>query len=165
MTTVTAEIPRAALLTLEHAVLERVATGETLPSALDYLCRRVEEMAPGIVATILLVKAGKLRPVAAPSMPEPVGQAIDGLAIGPAVGSCGTAAWRGEPVVATDIGSDPLWRDYGYLPVPKHLQACWSSPIKSREGKVIGTFAFYFAEKRGPSKLEEQIVEVCVHLC
>lgn len=165
MTTVRAEIPRAALLALEHAVLERIATGETLASALDYLCSRVEEIAPGVAATILLVKDGKLRPLAAPSMPASLAAALDGLAIGAATGSCGTAAWRGESVVVTDIRSDPLWREFQALPVPKRFNACWSSPIKSREGKVIGTFAFYFAEKRGPSKLEEQVVEVCVHLC
>jgi diguanylate cyclase (GGDEF)-like protein len=159
------EVPRAALLSLEHAVLERVATGDTLAAALDYLCRRVEEMAPGVVATIILVKDGKLRPVAAPSMPEALGRAIDGIPIGPSVGSCGTAAWTGEAVVAADMRTDPLWRDFLYLPVPKQLVACWSSPIKSRAGKVIGTFAFYFREKRGPSKLEEQIVATCVHLC
>jgi diguanylate cyclase (GGDEF)-like protein len=165
MAPVTAEIPRAALLALEHAVLERLATGETLAAAFDYLCRRVEEMTPGIVATIILVKDGRLQPLAAPSMPREVGTAIDGLAIGPATGSCGTAAWRGEPVIVADLATDPLWRDYHHIPLPKRLVACWSSPIKSRAGKVIGTFAFYFTEKRGPSRLEEQIVNVCVHLC
>jgi len=165
MPTVTVEVPRAALLALEHAVLERVATGETLAAALDFLCRRVEEMTPGVAATIILVKDGKLHPVAGPSMPLQLGQTIDGIPIGPAVGSCGTAAWRGEPVPVSDIATDALWRDYHHLPVPKHLLACWSSPIKSRAGAVIGTFAFYFPEKRGPTKLEEQIVQTCVHLC
>jgi diguanylate cyclase (GGDEF)-like protein len=162
---VAAEVPRAALLALEHSVLERVATGETLAAALKYLCRRVEEIVPGVVVTILQVKDGRLHPVAAGSMPEEHARAVDGVVIGPAVGSCGTAAWRGEPVVVTDIRTDPLWRDYQDVPLPPQLVACWSSPIKSRAGKVIGTFAFYYSERRGPSKLEEQIVDTCVHLC
>ena len=161
----TAEVPRAALLSLEHSVLERLATGETLASALEYLCRQVEATAPGVVATIIQVKDGKLVPLAAPSMPEALGRAINGIAVGPAVGSCGTAAWRGESVAVNDIRSDPLWQRFRMLPVPAQLHACWSSPIKSRQGKVIGTFAFYFTERRAPSKLEEQIVATCVHLC
>jgi diguanylate cyclase (GGDEF)-like protein len=159
------EVPRAALLTLQHTLLERMATGDSLAAVLDHLCRRVEEMAPGVVATIVLIKDGKLRPGAAPSMPEALGRALDGIPVGPAVGSCGTAAWRGEPVLVSDMATDTLWRDYLYLPVPRHLLACWSSPIKSRAGSVIGTFAFYFPEKRGPSKFEEQIVQTCVHMC
>jgi len=159
------QVPRAALLALEHAILEQVATGTSLSEALDYLCRRVEEMAPGVVATILAVRDGKLSPIAAPSMPQAFSLAIDGAQIGPAAGACGTAAWRGERVEVRDIHTDPLWGGYQHLPLPADLTACWSSPIKSRLGKVIGTFAFYYREKRGPARLETMIVETCVHLC
>ncbi len=79
--------------------------------------------------------------------------------------SCGTAAWRGEPVEVIDIDTDPLWSDYKDLVLPLGLHACWSTPIKSRDKTVIGTFAFYYREKRGPTKLERQAVEVCTHLC
>lgn len=165
MTAVPPQVPRAALLALEHAILERVATGTTLAEALDHLCRRVEEMAPGVVATILAVRDGKMHPIASPSMPAAFSHAVDGAPIGPAAGACGTAAWRGERVEVHDIGTDPLWRDYHDLPLPPDLVACWSSPIKSRQGSVIGTFAFYYREKRGPARLETMIVETCVHLC
>lgn len=159
------EIPRAALLALEHVILQKLATGETVAGAMDDLCRRVERLAPTVRATILTVHEGRLYPLASPSMPERYASLVSGTEIGPNVGSCGTAAWRGEPVTVRDIRTDPLWRDFQDLPLPEEVRACWSSPIKSREGQVIGTFAFYFNEVRGPSALDEQIVDVCVHLC
>ncbi len=147
-------------------VLELVATGEALPVVMDDLCRRVEQIAPDVICSILEVDAsGCLRPMAGPSLPKTYSQALDGASIGPAVGSCGTAAWRGEPVEVVDIETDPLWVDYKALALPIGLRACWSSPIKARDGRVIGTFAFYYRQKRGASDLDREIVSTCVHLC
>ncbi len=87
------------------------------------------------------------------------------MAAGPLAGSCGTCAWRGEAVTVEDIEADPLWAHYRHLPLPLGLLACWSSPIKLRTGRVAGTFAFYFREKRGPSAWHEQVVRACVQLC
>ncbi len=92
-------------------------------------------------------------------------EATDRVPIGPNVGSCGTAAYRGEPVEVTDIATDPLWKNYRDLFLPYGLRACWSSPIKGRDGKVLGTFAFYYREPRGPDMLDRQIVAACVNLC
>lgn len=80
------------------------------------------------------------------------------------MGSCGTAAYLGRPVTVTDIENDPLWADFKGLVLPLGFRACWSTPIIS-SGRVTGTFAFYFLEKRGPSEFEEQMVAACVHLC
>jgi diguanylate cyclase (GGDEF)-like protein len=81
------------------------------------------------------------------------------------VGSCGTAAFRGEPVEVTDIANDPLWQSYKHLALPLGLRACWSSPIKSADGRVIGAFAFYYPRPRGPTSLERQVVDTCLNLC
>src|SRR5690606_40340 len=75
------------------------------------------------------------------------------------------AAWRAEPVIVDDIATDPLWDDYKTLPLPLGLVACWSSPITMRNGRVSGTFAFYYRQKRGPSVWHEYIVRACVNLC
>jgi diguanylate cyclase (GGDEF)-like protein len=98
-------------------------------------------------------------------MPPAFSSAIDGAPIGPKAGSCGTAAWRGEPVEVTDIAQDPLWEDYRALALPLGLAACWSSPIKDRDGKVVATFALYYREPRGANPFHRQMVEACVHLC
>jgi diguanylate cyclase (GGDEF)-like protein/PAS domain S-box-containing protein len=151
---------------LQRDVLEAVAQETPLVEVMTMICERVEAMFPELVCSILAVDADKrLRPLAAPSLPPHYREAIDGLPIGPACGSCGTAAWRREPVNVEDIDTDPLWADYKSLPLPLGLPACWSSPIKLKNGRVAGTFAFYFREKRGPGAWHEQVVRACLQLC
>jgi diguanylate cyclase (GGDEF)-like protein len=157
---------RDRLSEIQHEVLEATASGQGLVPAMDLLCRRVEALAPGVVCSILSVdQQGLLHPLAAPSLPADYSAALDSAPIGPCVGSCGTAAYRGEPVAVIDIATDPLWADYKSLPLPLGLRACWSSPIKARDNRVIGTFAFYYPETRGPTEFEELTVATCVHLC
>lgn len=154
------------MLELQNAILEMVASGEDLAAITDRLCREVELRAPGVLCSVLEVDpAGMLHTLAGPSLPDHYSAAIDGLMIGPKVGSCGTAAYLGEPVEVTDIATDPLWADFIGLALPLGLRACWSSPIFSGRGMVIGTFAFYYRETRGPSVLEQELVNTCVHLC
>ena len=98
-------------------------------------------------------------------MPLIFSESIDGGPIGPKAGSCGTAAYRGEAVEVTDIANDPLWEDYRALALPLGLAACWSSPIKSRDGRVVATFALYYREVRGASPFHRLMVEACVNLC
>jgi len=151
---------------LQGRVLEAMVREEPLPQLMTLICEEVERMAPEVIASVLRVDGeGRLHALAAPSLPQMLCDAIEGLAIGPQVGCCGTAAYLGEPVIVTDIATDPLWRDYHGLFTPHGIRACWSSPIKNHAGQVVGTFAFYFREPRGPSSLHLRLVEVCLHLC
>lgn len=151
---------------LQNEILEAIATGMPLAWVASLLCTRAEALAPSAICTLLVVDAdGLLRPVAAPSLPASFSRAIDGMPIGPDVGSCGTAAFTGQPVQVTDITTDPLWKPYKELALPLGLRACWSSPIKSRDDRVVATFAFYFRTRRGPNDMERMIVETCIHLC
>jgi diguanylate cyclase (GGDEF)-like protein len=157
---------RDRLRDIQHEILEATASGQQLATVMDLLCRRVEELEPGLICSVLTVDPqGLLHPLAAPSLPAEYSAALDAIPIGPCVGSCGTSAYRGEPVAVVDIATDPLWADYKSLPLPLGLRACWSSPIKARDNRVIGTFAFYYRETRGPNALEELTVATCVHLC
>lgn len=151
---------------LRNEIIEAVAGGLALADMGDRLCRSAEALAPGVICSILTVdEEDRIHPVSSPSLPDYYSTSVDNVPVGPAAGSCGTAAYRGEPVEVTDIANDPLWADFKALVLPLGLNACWSSPIKARDGRVIGTFAFYFRENRGPSDLERQIVETCVHIC
>lgn len=153
------------LVYLQNLILEMVARGEGLRATTDRLCREVERLAPGSHCSILEVDSdGAMHPVAAPSLPEAYNQSLDGLKMGPAAGSCGTAAFRRRDVTVTDIQTDPLWADFRHLAEPLGLAACWSSPIISA-GRVVGTFAFYYREKRGPTDFERDIVSKCLQLC
>lgn len=156
----------ARLLQLQTEVLEAIACGEPLVGVADLLCRRAEQLAPEAVCSILTVdSAGLLHPLAGPSLPLAYSSAIEGLSIGPVAGSCGTAAWRNEAVMVTDIATDPLWAQYRGLAAPLGLMACWSSPIRNRDNQVVATFAFYYRTARGPDALERDIVQTCVRLC
>src|SRR6266702_2537138 len=144
------------LLGGEKRLLEMIARGDSRALVLDALCHLVEELNSGSLSSILLLdpKTNRLRHGAAPSLPIPYTEAIDGLVIGPCMGSCGTAAYRAEPVIVSDIASDPLWADSRDLALAPVLRACWSSPILSSAGKVLGTFAIYYREPRSPTPHE-----------
>jgi len=154
------------LLAGEKRLLEMIARGDSRAFILDALCRLVEELASGSLSSILLLDStGKrLRHGAAPSLPIPYTDAIDGGAIGPAAGSCGTAAYRAEPVIVSDIATDPLWADYRDLALAHGLRACWSTPILTSEGRVLGTFAMYYREPRSPTLREQDVIEQITHL-
>jgi PAS domain S-box-containing protein len=150
-----------ALLAGEKRVLEMVAKGDALPRILDALCRVVDEHSSDILSSFLLLDANgtHLRHGAAPRLPQSYIDAIDGVAIGPTGGSCITAAHRAAPVIVSDIAADPLWATYRHLPLAHGLRACWSTPIISSEGKVLGTFAMYFREPRSPSPQDLNVLE------
>ena len=153
---------------LQHRVLEAMARERPLAEVLEMVCQEVERIAPEVTASILEVDAqGLMHPLAGPSLPASYSQQLDGVAIGPGVGSCGTAAWRNAPVLVDDIAQDPLWHDYKHLVLPLGYQACWSTPIRNSQGKPIGTFAFYYRAPRtgASSAFHQQLVDACTHLC
>ena len=143
-----------------------VARGESLADTMHALCAGVELILPGTVCSIVAVdERGRLRPLAGPSLPVGFSQAIDGLAIGPNVGSCGAAIYLRSPVEARDIATDPRWASYGQIPLSAGLKACWSCPIIGKNGEVLGAFAFYFHEVRSHTRREAEIVQDSTHLC
>ncbi len=151
---------------LQSEILEAMVAGERFEAIAERLCLRAEALAAGATCTIIGISSdGRLKPVASPSMPAGYAEAITGIEIGPNVGSCGTAAYLGEPVEVDDIATDPLWEAYRDIVLPHGLKACWSYPIKTRSGQVAAAFGFYFAEKRGPTGFERSIVNTSVHLC
>jgi PAS domain S-box-containing protein len=155
-----------ALLAGEKRLLEMIATGDTLSAILDALCRLVEELSPACLSSILLLDPDgrRLWHGAAPSLPRMYLDAIDGSVIGPAAGSCGTAAYRKAPVLVSDIARDPLWADYRDLALPHGLRACWSTPILASDGRVLGTFAIYARESGRPTPQQESIIEQLTNL-
>ncbi|WIV98370.1 putative bifunctional diguanylate cyclase/phosphodiesterase [Kinneretia aquatilis] len=157
---------RESVAILQRQVLEAVALGRPLPVVMDLLCRRVESLAPDVICSVLAVDAqGRLRPLAAPSLPSSYSNALDGLPIGPAAGSCGTAAWRKQAVEVRDIAHDPLWADYKGLALSVGLGACWSTPILLDGTRVAATFALYYRESREVAPFHRRMVEACAQLC
>lgn len=137
-------------------ILEMIAMSAPLGDVLERLVRLIESQLTGISSSVLLLDADgtHLRHGAAPGLAKEYTDAIDGIRIGLKVGSCGTAAHRREPVIVTDIMSDPLWEDYRELARPYGYRSCWSTPILSHTGAVLGVFAMYSKTVREPSKVE-----------
>jgi diguanylate cyclase (GGDEF)-like protein/PAS domain S-box-containing protein len=153
------------LRSLQQLIMGALADELPLPEIADRLCRRVEVIAPDVVASVLHVDSdGLVHPLGGPSLPEDYSRTLEGTAIGPDVGACGSAAYHGTPVLAEDLDTDPRWQQYKARPLDVGLKACWSTPIKAKDGRVIGTFAFYFRERRAPSRWHQRIVDACVHL-
>jgi PAS domain S-box-containing protein len=147
-------------------IFERLAHGGDLSAILDFVVRYVEQAQPDFLASVMLVDAeGKhLLLAAASSLPHDYTAAINGIAIGDGVGSCGTAAWRGETVIAEDVLTHPYWEPWKHLTLQAGLRSCWSEPIFDSSGKVLGVFAIYQREPGGPSAGDLELIRRCSHL-
>jgi PAS domain S-box-containing protein len=150
----------------ESRLLELIARDAPLEETLENLVRVVEAQFTGLLCSVLLLDEDgqHARHGAAPSLPESYTKAIDGLLIGPKAGSCGTAMYRRELVVVTDILQDPLWEAYRDVAEPYGFRACWSTPILSHSGNALGSFAMYYREPRSPSPAETRALEMATHL-
>jgi len=163
---VTERMRAEALRDGESHILEIIARDAPVEEILENLVRVVEAQFAGLLCSVLLLNEDgqHVRHGAAPSLPEPYSKAIDGLRIGPKAGSCGTAMYRREPVVVTDILEDPLWEAFRDVAAPYGLRACWSTPILSHSGKALGSFAMYYREPRSPGPAETRALEMATHL-
>jgi PAS domain S-box-containing protein len=150
----------------ESRILEMIARDASLEEILAKLVHVVEAQFAGLRCSVLLLDEDgqHARHGAAPSLPEPYTKAIDGLCIGPKAGSCGTAMYRREPVVVTDILQDPLWEAYREVAELHGLRACWSTPILAHSGNPLGSFAMYYGEPRSPGSAETHALEMATHI-
>ncbi len=150
---------------IEHYLI-KLATGADFSTVLHDLVTIIEGECPEMKGLILLLDEDgqHLHHGAAVSLPEEYTQSIEGLEIGPMVGSCGTASYLGERVIVEDIATDPRWDGLRSLGLQYGLRACWSQPVFSPQGTVIGTFAMYYTHPRAPTDSELQVIETAAHL-
>ena len=143
-----------------------LASGVPLNETLAELIRIVESLTPsGMLGSVLLLSEDGRHLVsgAAPSLPDAYNAAIDGIEIGPEVGSCGTAAYHDKTVSVYDIATNDLWANFRDVALQHGLRACWSTPIHGSDGKVIGTFANYYRVVRDPSPVDQELTELITH--
>lgn len=144
-------------------VAHEFAAGDSLETVLCRHLLAVEASADTeLLTSILLLDESGTRILhgAAPSLPKSYCDAIHGAEIGPHAGSCGTAAFTGHPIYVSDIATNVLWDDYRHLALPHGLRACWSTPIRDPEGKVLGTFAVYHLTPRSPTPSEVKTIRL-----
>jgi PAS domain S-box-containing protein len=155
-----------ALLSAEKHTLQMIAEGAALPDVLNDLCGAIDEQSPGLMSMVSLIEPDgqHLRPIAGPHVPEGWKRTITPTTIGPCAGSCGTAAFRVQPVVVPDIARDPLWAKSRDVAMSYGLRACWSAPLVSTTGDVLGTFAMCFLESRNPGEADLTLMERAVQM-
>ena len=160
----TTQVRQAQWVTAEHrALLEQIARQAPLKQVLEGMARAIEDLAPEevLVSVLLADDDGRhLRHGAAPSLPGFYNRAIDGVATGEGVGSCGTAAHRRQMVIVSDIATDPFWDDFRDLARAAGVAACWSTPILARDGSLLGTFAMYHRTPRAPQESDLAIARM-----
>ena len=147
-------------------MLELIAENEPLSATLEALVHGVEDLYPATYCSILLLDSdGKhLGNGVAPSLPDFYNSAVNGMKIGMGVGSCGTAAFTGERVIVADIATHPYWAPYKGLAAMAGLKACWSQPIISSSGHVLGTFAIYHPDIHSPREADLALIEQSARL-
>lgn len=150
----------------QDRIKEMIAADAPLNEILSNLVLMIESQSPEMICSILLISddGNHVRHSVAPSLPENYVKAIDGSPIGPKHGSCGTAMFRGKPVIVSDISTDPLWEEYRNFAWAIGVAACWSTPIMSSKGKVLGSFAMYYREPRAPNGDERHLTDVATKL-
>jgi len=150
---------------VQHRMLDAMVREVPTADVMRMMCEEVEQIAPQVLCSVLRVEDGRLRTLAAPSLPEAYNRQIDGIPVAADTGSCGSAAYYGQEMLARDIAHDPSWRDFRHLALEYGLAACWSTPIKASDGRVLGTFAFYYRQPHEPDAFHRRLVKVIVHLC
>lgn len=152
------------LLATQQNVLEYLAKGQETEVILSQLIRLIEQQTTDLIASVLLLEGNRLWHYGQSQLPTDYLNAINGIAIGEYQGSCGTAAARGEPVITTNIETDPLWENYRDIAKTYHFKACWSVPIFSSMQTVLGTFSLYSFTSRSPSPWEEELIDIASKL-
>lgn len=152
------------LLRLQNEVLEFMARNMPLNDTLNRIIQLIEEQAPGATGAIFLVDDGKLHLGAAPGFPESFVSTIDGAPIGPKSGPCGAAAFSGRRAVSTDVSKDEFWGELRDFALSYGIRAAWSTPVLSRDGKVIGTVSMCWKEPKVPTNRHFALADVATKL-
>jgi PAS domain S-box-containing protein len=149
------------LLAGEKRSFEMIASGEPLGTILDSLCQTLTVLSDGAFVSIMLLdEHGRtLRPAGGYRLPEGFNEEVGGIPVGPQAGSCGTAAFRREPVLVEDVETDPLWVEVRQIAQRFNIRTCWSTPIMSARGAVFGTIAVYSDRRRTMGDRERQAID------
>jgi GAF domain-containing protein len=148
---------RRSLDKLDERISAGKDSGVTLEAVLDQYLLVVERAADSDIRTSILLLDGERKHLlhgAAPNLPKAYCDSIEGREIGLSAGSCGTAAFTGHSIFVTDVATDPRWVDYRHLALPHRLRSCWSTPIRSEDDEIIGTFAIYHLTACAPTEQE-----------
>ncbi|MDP1673309.1 MAG: GAF domain-containing protein, partial [Burkholderiales bacterium] len=161
--------PATRLLIGQKEIIEGIVSGRDLAGLLTSICRLVETQSDNMLCSILLLDGARKHLLlgAAPSLPEAYNLGVHNLPVGDGVGSCGTAAFRNERVVVSDIRTHPYWTSCpGILSLAEKagLVSCWSEPVRSSKGELLGTFAVYRKHAGVPDESDISLIQQASNL-
>ncbi|MEM6256107.1 MAG: EAL domain-containing protein [Cyanobacteria bacterium P01_D01_bin.156] len=145
-------------------ILEMIATGQPASEIYSEIALMYEGRHPGLRCSMLELQDGRLMHGGAPSLPKEYCEAVHGLKNGPNVGSCGTSTYTGNRVLVENIETDPKWTDIKHVALPHGMRCCWSEPIKSSSGKVLGAFGMYYNHPALPNEYESNDLKSAARL-
>ncbi|WP_236140423.1 PAS domain S-box protein [Nostoc sp. CMAA1605] len=152
-------------LEMHNSLLARIARGEPLADVLNILIASLTEQFDGALFRILLIdEENRLRHQASLNLPDDYINLTEGVVIGDGIGSCGTAAYRRQLVIVSDIANDPLWQDFRDIALNNGLRACWSAPIIASNGQALGTFAVYYHQVKTPQPTDIETITLAAYL-
>ncbi len=149
-----------------QSMLEYIATNDNLKDILDKIVEFAEKRNMDSKCSILILNESKenLLSGSAPSLPDFYNDAINGVAVGEKIGSCGSAAFKQERVIVENIDTHENWQPFLGLTQQANLHACWSEPIFSSKDEILGTFAIYNNEPKTPSDFALKLISSYAHI-
>ena len=151
---------------LQNKVLDAMAREEPLPDIMKLVCLEAEQIAPAVIASIRRFDDdGRLWTLAAPSLPKAYLDAIDGLFVGPDFEACAKLNDEFRHIVFSAHAEDPNYARYSQLAIESNLASCWWHPIRSIDGRNLGTLGFYYRDTRQPDALHRLLVDASLNLC
>lgn len=147
-------------------LLEYIAVECDLNKSLNKIVLYAQERNENSLCSILLLDKEKkhLLSAAAPSLPKFYNKAMNGIAIGEKVGSCGSASYKQKRVIVENIDTHENWQKYLDITNRANLHACWSEPIFSSTKEILGTFAIYHSQAKKPTNFELQLIQAYAHV-
>ncbi|EPC00618.1 hypothetical protein L861_06670 [Litchfieldella anticariensis FP35 = DSM 16096] len=147
-------------LEAQHHIQSLIAQEAPLHQILEAVCHMVERQSPGALCSIMLSDETQqtLDRIISVSLPQAYQKVVKGLAIGPSVGACGSAAYQHETVICSDLTIDPRWEGYRDIALEHGLHACWSYPVMATNNRLLGTFAVYHRHPGEPTALERRLI-------
>lgn len=138
-----------------------IAQHAPLPRTLAAITAMIEGQLPGSRCSVMLYHPDRhqLAFAAGAGFSADYARALAAIPVGPGIGTCGSAAFHRRLVVTEHIAEDPGWNGFHRLAAAEGLQACWSTPVLTRNGRLLGTFAIYHGQPARPRAADHELVD------
>jgi len=155
---------REALLNGQKQAFQAAVSSQPLAVSLGVLVHTVVKQTEGEArAAFYMVPPGAEGLHHIVGMSEEFAKEVLGFVIGAESLSCGLAMHTGKPVITPDVELESRWKPWLTKARKYDIRSCWSFPVQTDGGPVLGTFAMYFNEPREPKPRELELAGIIAH--